>query len=95
MEARFLERIESWHVRPPTLPSFVSARCAFERQIAALKPLMGWSPETATWQIRISGSHSEHVSDALNVLFEVARTSGTAVTVRLVPSLRDTTAAAS
>ena len=32
MEARFPERTESWRVRPPTLPSFVSARCAWSRR---------------------------------------------------------------
>ncbi|GIH73299.1 hypothetical protein Mth01_55520 [Sphaerimonospora thailandensis] len=34
MEARFPERIESWHVLPPTRPSFASA----VRMVAEIRP---------------------------------------------------------
>ncbi|MEU9891482.1 hypothetical protein [Sphaerisporangium sp. NPDC051011] len=67
----------------------------FDGQVAMVKPLMNWDPATATWRIRLSGAHPEHVSSVLKALFEAARMYGTVVTVQLVPAERSDKAAAS
>ncbi|MEU6744390.1 hypothetical protein [Streptosporangium sandarakinum] len=58
----------------------------FDRQVDLIRPLMNWDPASWSWQVRLSGSHPEHVSSVLTTLFEVARLYGATVTVRPAPA---------